>query len=92
MIVHEYGELVEFKVGKATVGDKLKVWEQCVTLCRGQGKSETAPGRAAHLYRSITGAFPRGLPNFDQTQNVPVSRGVLNKSRANSIAFRARAA
>lgn len=92
LIVHESGALVEFKVGKATVGDKLKVWEQCVTLCRGQGKAETAPGRAAHLYRSITGAFPRGLPNFDQTQNVPVSRGVLNKSRANSIAFRARAA
>jgi DNA repair protein RadD len=88
LIVHEAGELVEFKIGKTTVGSKLTVWEQVVTLCRGQGNPDTAKGRAAHLYRSITGEFPRDLPDFECTQNVTVTRAVLNKARANSIAFR----
>lgn len=91
LIEHEAGEMVEFKVGKATVGDKLTVWEQAVTLCRNQGKPETAKGRASHLYKSITGVFPRGLPDFDAVQNVPISRAVMNKAKANAIAFRAAA-
>jgi hypothetical protein len=81
--------MVEFKVGKATVGDKLKVWEQAVTLCRNQGRPETAKGRASHLYKSITGVFPRGLPEFDEVPNVPISRAVMNKAKANAIAYRA---
>lgn len=88
LIEHEAGEMVEFKIGKATVGDKLAVWEQVVTLCRGSGKPETAKGRAAHLYKSITGVFPRNLPDFDAVPNVPVSRAVINKQKANMIAYR----
>lgn len=87
-IEHEAGELTEFMVGKATVGDKLRVWEEAVTYCRGIGKPETAKGRAAHLYKSITGVFPRNLPEFETTRNVPVSRAVLNKARSNMIAYR----
>jgi DNA repair protein RadD len=89
LIEHEAGEMVEFKVGKATVGNKLAVWEQAVTLCRGQGKPETAKGRAWHLFKSITGVEPRGLPSFDAVQNVPISRAVMNKAKANAIAYRA---
>lgn len=89
LIEHEAGEMAEFKIGKATVGDKLAVWEQAVTLCRGQGKPETANGRAAYLYKSITGVFPRGMPEFENTRNVTVSRAVINKQRANMIAYRA---
>lgn len=92
LVLHESGEMFEFAVGKAKIGDKLAVWEQAVTLCRGQGNPDTAKGRAAHLYKSITGVFPRNLPDFDQVPNVVVSRAVLNKQRANSIAYRARAA
>jgi DNA repair protein RadD len=89
LIEHEAGEMMEFKVGKATVGDKLTVWEQSVTLCRGQGNQASAKGRAAHLFKSITGAFPRNLPDFDVVRNVPISRAVMNKAKANAIAFRA---
>ncbi|QRX83265.1 DEAD/DEAH box helicase [Glaciimonas sp. PAMC28666] len=89
LIEHEAGEMVEFKVGKATVGDKLTVWEQSVTLCRGQGNQASAKGRAAHLYKSITGVFPRNMPDFDAVPNVPISRAVMNKAKANSIAYRA---
>lgn len=89
LIEHEAGEMVEFKVGKATVGNKVAVWEQSVTLCRNQGKPETARGRAWHLFKSITGVEPRGLPDFDRVANVPISRAVMNKAKANSIAYRA---
>ena len=92
LISHEAGEMKEFKVGKATIGDKLDVWQQAVTLCRGQGNPATAAGRAAYLYKSITGVFPRSLPPFEETPNVTISRAVLNKARANSIAFRMKAA
>lgn len=88
LITHEAGEMVEFKVGKTSVGDKHRVWAEAVTLCRGFGKPETADKRAAHLYRSITGVWPRGLPDFAETPNVTVSRAVMNKQRANMIAFR----
>lgn len=88
LVEHAAGEMVEFKVGKATVGDKVTVWEQSVTLCRGTGNPATAKGRAAHLYKSITGVFPRNLAEFDAVPNVPISRAVMNKHRANSIAFR----
>ena len=84
--------MAEFKIGKATVGDKRDVWEQAVTLCRGQGRPDTAAGRAAHLYKSITGVWPRGMPDFDLTQNVAVSKAIQNKHRANMIAFRSRQA
>jgi DNA repair protein RadD len=88
LIEHEAGEMVEFKVGKATVGNKHEVWGQCVTLCRGTGKPETAVGRAIHLYLSITGQKPTGLPRFDAMPNVPISRAVMNKQKANMIAYR----
>ena len=80
----------EFKVGKSTIGDKIKVWEQACTYCRAHGNPATASGRAAHLYKSITGVFPRLLPSFEQVPNVPVSREIMNKARANAIAFRSR--
>ncbi|MFZ2125389.1 MAG: DEAD/DEAH box helicase family protein [Candidatus Saccharimonadales bacterium] len=87
LVEHEAGEMFEFKVGKATVGDKLSVWEQCVTLCKSNGKIETAKGRAAHLYKSITGVFPRNLPEFDMVQNVALTKAIINKDRANKIAY-----
>ena len=92
LLEHEAGEMVEFKVGKATIGDKMQVWQECVTLCRGQGKPETAKGRAAHLYKSITNVFPRNLPEFDEVPNVRVSRAVMNKAKANMIAYRSKVA
>jgi DNA repair protein RadD len=88
LIEHAAGEMIEFKVGKANAGDKLSVWEQSVTLCRGSGNPQTAKGRASHLFKSITGAFPRSLPEFDAVPNVPVSRAVMNKHKANLIAYR----
>lgn len=87
-VEHHAGELMEFAVGKAKIGDKLRVWEEAVTYCDGVGNPDTAPGRAAHLYKSITGVFPRGMPAYQETRRVPVSRAIINKARANMIAYR----
>ena len=76
-----------FMVGKATIGDKLRVWQESVTYCKNTGKEETAKGRASHLYKSITGVFPRGLPDFDSIQETTVSQAIINKARSNMIAF-----
>lgn len=92
LIQHEAGEMVEFRIGKATVGDKLDVWKQAVTLCRIKGKPETARQRAGYLYKSITGVFPQGLPDFDAVPDVAITRAVQNKYKANMIAYARRAA
>jgi hypothetical protein len=89
LVVHESGKMVEFTVGKAKVGDRASVWAQCVTLIRNQrGNPATAANRAAHLYKSITGSFPRNLPSFDTVADVPITRGVRNKHKSNRIAWR----
>ena len=90
LVVHESGKMVEFKVGKAKVGDRASVWAQCVTLMRHErGNPASAPGRAAHLYKSITGSYPRNLPSYNAVADVAVTRGVRNKHTANKIAWRA---
>lgn len=90
LVEHLAGAMQEFKIGKVTVGDKLTIWEQCATLCKGQGKPETAKQRAYYLFKSITGLDQKGMPSFDSTRNVPISRAVMNKQKANMIAFRNR--
>jgi hypothetical protein len=87
LVEHEAGQMVEFKIGKATVGNKLTVWEQVVSYCRSQGKPETAKARAMHLYRSITGQDPRGLPMFDSTPTVAVSREIAGKAMSEKLKF-----
>jgi DNA repair protein RadD len=86
-IVHEAGVMTEFRVGKAVIGDKMDVWQQACTYCRGVGNEATAPQRAYYLFKSITGITPRGLPNFSDTPNVTVSRAIINKANANRIAW-----
>jgi len=94
LIEHEAGELIEvdFRSSKGGKIDKAQVWAESVSLCRFQGNQATAKNRAAHLYRSITGVWPRNLPDFNATPTVEVSRAVMNKATANAIAYRARQA
>ena len=87
LIEHQAGQMVEFKIGKVTVGNKLTVWEQVVSYCRTNGKPETAKVRAMHLYRAITGQDPRGLPMFDATASVAVSREVANKAKYEMLKY-----
>ena len=87
LVSHEAGAMVEFKGGKSSLHDKVDIWRQAVTLCRQQGRPETAPQRAAHLYKDIIGTWPRNMSEFHLTPNVVVTRAVVNKHRSRLIAF-----
>jgi DNA repair protein RadD len=87
MVEHEAGQMVEFKIGKVTVGNKLTVWEQVVSYCRTNGKAETAKVRAMHLYRAITKQEPRGLPMFDATPTVAVTQEIAGKAMQERLKF-----
>ncbi|HEY0489318.1 MAG TPA: DEAD/DEAH box helicase family protein [Telluria sp.] len=89
LLLYQEGRMVDFKVGRPPVGDKASVWAQCVTLMRqSRGRLDTAPNRAAHFYKSITGVYPLNLPDFHSVADVVVTRGVQNKHKANQIAYR----
>lgn len=89
LVEHEAGQMREIFIGKTKLADDRRhLYEQCVTYTRGVGNPETAKGRAAHLFREMTGAWPDGL-RFDTTPNVPITRAVANRIKAKNIAFRA---
>ena len=57
LTVHEAGEMTEIMIGKTKYADDAKhLYEQACTMARGEGNPSTAKGRAAHLYKSVTGS------------------------------------
>ncbi len=81
------GEMVAFVLGgKKLADDKRHLYEQCCTYARAHSKPETQSGRAAHLFRDMTGSWPLREWKFDATPSVPLSRNTLNKIRSMNIA------
>lgn len=90
MVEHEAGQMKEIMIGKTKYADDAKhLYEQACTLARGEGNPATAKGRAAHLYKSVTGDWPSQFWKFESMPNVAISKAVRNKSRANGISYRA---
>lgn len=82
------GHLQPVVIGKTKLADDHRhLYAQVVTYVRGSGNPETAKGRAAHLFRHITGEFPDRY-RYESTHNVPITRGVMNKIREKQIAYR----
>jgi superfamily II DNA or RNA helicase len=82
------GEMREIRIGKAVIAaDKQDLWKQVCTYARGSSKPEKQAGRAWHLYQDITGEKPPRSWDFNATENVPVTRGTLNKIKSLRIAF-----
>lgn len=73
---------------KKLANDKMDLWAQVATYARQKAKPGGNPqGRAAHLYKDITGEWPpRGL-SLDAAPWVEPTRNTLNKIRSLSIAF-----
>lgn len=83
------GHLREVIIGKTKLADnQAHLYAQVVSYVRGHGKPETAKGRAAHLFKHMTGQWPDNL-SYERTHNVPISRAVLNQIKAKQIAYRA---
>ena len=73
--------------GKKMGDDRRHVWEQVASYARAHSAPEKQQGRAANIYREITGAWPPRHWHIESTQGVQISRNVLNRIRAKNIAF-----
>lgn len=88
LVEHEAGEMREVTIGKTKYAeDKLHLYMQACTYARGNSKPENQAGRAAHIFKSITGEWPARNWKFEDTPNATVTRPVLNKIRSQNIAF-----
>jgi len=88
LVEHFPGELSEITIGKKKYADNAQhLWEQACTYARSYSAPEKQKGRAAHIYRDITGNWPPSHFSFEDTQNVSISKNVLNKIKARNIAF-----
>lgn len=88
LIEHEAGEMREIVIGKTKYADDAwHLWEQVCSYARDHSAPDKHYGRAWHLYRDIAGVAPPRAFRLESTQNVPVSRAVLNKIRQKNIAF-----
>ena len=88
LVEHEHGEMREVRIGRTKYADdKRHLWEQAVSYARGYSAPEKQQGRAANIYRDITGEWPMRGWHVDNTPSVPITRAVLNKIKARNIAY-----
>lgn len=73
--------------GKKMGDDRAHVWAQVAAYARSHSAPEKQQGRAAHIYREITGNWPPTSWRVATTPGVEISRNVLNKIKAKNIAF-----
>ena len=89
------GELVELVVGKrkqVLATDKANLWAQLATYALDHAKPGGKPqGRAAHLYKEITGNWPPREWKVDAAPRVDPTAATLNKIRSLYTAFSRRA-
>ncbi len=85
------GEMTEIALGKSNKRQaKESIWQQVCAYARAHSAPDKQAGRAAHLYRDITGVWPRGFTAFDVTPPAPITRDVMNFIRSKNIAYRHR--
>ena len=81
------GHMQPVVIGKSRLADNHRhLYEQVVTYVRSHGRPETAKGRAAHLFRQMTGEWPNAF-SYERTHNTTISRAVMNQIKARQIAF-----
>lgn len=82
------GEMREIRIGKSVLAaDSYDLWCQICTFERQAGKPEKAAGRAWYRYQEIMQRRPPSAWRFDETPDVPVSRGTVNKIKSLRIAY-----
>lgn len=79
------GEMREIMIGKKVAAvDKQHLWQQ---LCHYAQNSAKPQGRAAHLFKDITGTYPPREWSYLGTEAVSPTAATLNKIRQLNIAF-----
>lgn len=83
------GEMREIRLGKHVLAsDVFDLWRQVCGYARSRSKPEKQPGRAANLFRNITGNWPPKEFDFNRTEPSPLTRHTQNKIRSLDIAWR----
>jgi hypothetical protein len=87
------GEMREITIGsgkskKVLAADEVDLWRQLCGYARAHSKPEKQPGRAANLFRNITGKWPPNEFHFHATEPAPITRNTQNKIRSLDIAWK----
>lgn len=83
------GEMREIRIGKNVLAaNEFDLWRQLCGYARARSRPEKQAGRAAALFRNITGRWPPRDFDFYATEAAPVSRHTRNKILALDIAWR----
>ena len=83
------GEMREIRIGKKVLAlDETDLWRQLCGYARAHSRPEKQSGRAANLFRNITGRWPPREFDFYTTEVAPVSNHTRNKIRSLDIAWR----
>lgn len=89
------GQLEEIRIGKGktvAASNKAELYAMCAAYARQYSMPEKQKGRAAHIYKDITGEWPPKEFSFEKAPYVEISNPVLNQIKRRNIAFsRARA-
>lgn len=84
------GEMREIRIGKKVLAsDEFDLWRQLCGYATLYSRPEKQPGRAAALFRNITGRWPPRDFDFHATSPAPVSLHTKNKIKSLDIAWRA---
>jgi hypothetical protein len=84
---HQPGEMREIVLGgKKLADDRRHLWQQVATYAKAHSRPEKQQGRAAHLFKAMTGGWPPRDWTID-TPNVEITRAVRNQIQAANIRF-----
>lgn len=82
------GTMREIRIGDRKLADDSRhLWEQLVTHVRIHSLPDKQRGRAAHLYREITGHWPPQSWQICDTPDVLIKRELVNQIRARNIRY-----
>ena len=83
------GEMQEVRLdnGKVLATDLAHLYAQLATYAKIHSKPESRLGRAAHLYRDITGKWPPRQFSFETAPWIEPTRNTVNKIKSLRIAF-----
>lgn len=82
------GYMREVTIGKAKAADNHEhLWQQACAYTRSHGNPATMQQRAQHIFNDIVGQFPPRSWHIDNTPGAEITRPVLNKIKAKTIAW-----
>lgn len=84
------GEMREVRIGKRVLAsDEAHLWRQLCGYARSRSKPKKQAGRAANLFRNLTGKWPPRDLDFSVTESAPITASTRNEILRLDIAWRA---